>query len=343
MKKSILIGAFSALIFCCVTRPANVNADEINNSIKIDDSGNVTLTSDYTENDDITTLQLSLNVETNKDADISFKFNTEDIAKVSEYRYNAELNELNIYISGTEALLNGKDPLNIGVIEAKDKSGEKADIKVSVPEKSLKYVYNSKIIEIDPEVDITTKPVAPTTTAAVTTATAVSTEVKTTAAASTATNPTTAASTASSTTAPAASSATAKPTTAVTFPSTTAVLTTTTKAKPNISDDKLCKWAIKNYKKQTGSTAARAEITERSDDQYVITLYDDSEGVVETYTIDPKTGIGHDSSNNEVNLPQTGNNSATKAMIAFGALSLVGLGFYALSASGVTRRRENNE
>ena len=314
MIKQILIGAFSAFMLC-VIKPTGAMAAEKNDSLKIDDSGNVILTSDHTEDDNINTIQLSLNVEPDSDADVSFRFNTENKVKVSEYRYNADSNELNIYMSGTESLLNNKDSLNIGVIEAKNKSGKDADFKVSVAEKPLKYVYNNKVISDDVDVDIVTKPIVTTTTTTTTTTTSTTTTTKPTTTTTTSTTTTT------------------KPTTT----------TTTTTAANIASDEELCNWAIKDYESKMGIAAAKAEITEKLDNKYEITLFDDSGDVIETYTIDPVTGIGSDSANNKVDLPQTGNNSITKIMIVFGALALIGFGFYAVKMSGVLRRRENEK
>lgn len=96
-----------------------------------------------------------------------------------------------------------------------------------------------------------------------------------------------------------------------------------------------------DYESKMGITAAKAEITDKSDNKYKIALYSDSGDIIETYIINPATGIGVDSSGQKVDLPQTGNNSMAKVMIVIGALILIGLGFYAVNISGVLRRRKD--
>ena len=132
-------------------------------------------------------------------------------------------------------------------------------------------------------------------------------------------------------------------TTLTTESATTATsLTTASSAtsKTNIADEDLCSWAINDYQKKTGITPANAEITSRSEDAYEITLTDENGNVLDIYTVDPKTGTGTDSSNAEVNLPQTGNNAMTNWIVFFGAVLFLGFGFGAVKASGVLKRKE---
>ncbi len=132
-------------------------------------------------------------------------------------------------------------------------------------------------------------------------------------------------------------------TTLTTESATTATsLTTASSAtsKTNIADEDLCSWAINDYQKKTGVTPANAEITARSEDAYEITLTDENGNVLDIYTVDPKTGTGTDSSNAEVNLPQTGNNAMTNWIVFFGAVLFLGFGFGAVKASGVLKRKE---
>lgn len=74
---------------------------------------------------------------------------------------------------------------------------------------------------------------------------------------------------------------------------------------------------------------------------YVIALLDESGDPLETYVIDPITGIGTDSADQDVDLPQTGNNSLNNVLIVLGAIMLIGLGLYTTKASNVIRRKEN--
>lgn len=73
----------------------------------------------------------------------------------------------------------------------------------------------------------------------------------------------------------------------------------------------------------------------------MIALSDESGELLDTYTIDPETGIGTDSSNEEVNLPQTGNNSLNNILLVLGAFMMIGFGIFAVKTSGFNRRRED--
>lgn len=326
MIKQILIGAFSALALCIINHTSAMAA-EINDSVKIDAYGNVTLTSDHAENDQVNTLRLSLNVEAADDTDVSFSFNADSKAKITEYRYNAESNELNIYMSGTETLLNNTDTLKIGVIEAKDKSGNDAYFKVNASEEPLQYVYNNKLLTNKLEYDITAKTTTTTTTTSTTTTT------------TTTSTPTTTTTTTTSTT----TTTTSTTTTSTTTTSTTTTTTTTTSPYPFASDNDICKWSIYDFQTKNAIKVAKAEITQKTDEYYEITLYDKSGNVLDTYIIDPATGIGHDSSGNSVNLPQTGNNSINKIMIILGSFMLIGFGFIAVKTSGIIKRKEHEK
>ena len=70
-------------------------------------------------------------------------------------------------------------------------------------------------------------------------------------------------------------------------------------------------------------------------------LTDENGNVLDVYTVDPKTGTGTDSSNAEVNLPQTGNNSMTNWLLCVGAAMFMAFGFGAVKASGVFKRKED--
>ncbi|MDE5883918.1 MAG: LPXTG cell wall anchor domain-containing protein, partial [Oscillospiraceae bacterium] len=117
--------------------------------------------------------------------------------------------------------------------------------------------------------------------------------------------------------------------------------TTETAATHIASDEDLCDWAIVDYEDKTGVTAADAQITNEANGQYEITLTDQNDKVLDVYIIDPNTGTGVEVNHNEeVNLPQTGNNSLTNLLIAVGAFMMAGIGFYTVKASGVIRRKE---
>lgn len=130
-------------------------------------------------------------------------------------------------------------------------------------------------------------------------------------------------------------------TSTTTTSTTTAEPVTTTTASHIASDDDLCSWAIKDYQSKTGVTASSAELTVSADGTYVIELSDESGKLLDTYTIDPETGIGTDSANEEVNLPQTGNNSLNNIFLVLGAFMIIGFGIFAVRASGCNRRKED--
>ena len=123
--------------------------------------------------------------------------------------------------------------------------------------------------------------------------------------------------------------------------SATTITTATTTSVTNIADEDLCSWALNDYQKKTGVTPANAEITARSENACEITLTDENGNVLDVYTVDPKTGTGTDSSNAEVNLPQTGNNSMTNWLLCVGAAMFMAFGFGAVKASGVFKRKED--
>ncbi|MDE6020562.1 MAG: LPXTG cell wall anchor domain-containing protein [Ruminococcus sp.] len=75
----------------------------------------------------------------------------------------------------------------------------------------------------------------------------------------------------------------------------------------------------------------------------MITLTDDSGNVLDTYVIDPTTGIGTDVSDAEVNLPQTGNNSMKNVLIAFSAMTLMVIGAFAVKTSGIIYRKKDEK
>ena len=122
--------------------------------------------------------------------------------------------------------------------------------------------------------------------------------------------------------------------------SATTITTAATTSVTNIADEDLCSWAINDYQKKAGIVPANAEITARSEEACEITLTDENGNVLDVYTIDPKTGTGTDSSNAEVNLPQTGNNSMTNWLLCVGAAMFMAFGFGAVKASGIFKRKE---
>ena len=104
------------------------------------------------------------------------------------------------------------------------------------------------------------------------------------------------------------------------------------------TDERLCEMSVKDYKLRHGIRLASAEISSKNDDGSVnIALKDKNGDTVVTYTIDPETGKGTDSNNENVNLPQTGNNNPLTAAAAAVAVALTVAGAY-LTACSVRRK-----
>ncbi|MDE7121361.1 MAG: LPXTG cell wall anchor domain-containing protein [Oscillospiraceae bacterium] len=293
---------------------AAAQADDDNNSIEIDASGNVIVTSDQETTSKVTALQLSLKVEADPDTEISFDFNPENSMKISEYRYHEDTKRLNIYMADANSVFDSLDSLNIGTVSAKDAEGNAVDVKVNVVKNSLKYVHGDVLVESEEETEEVTEP--ETTEEAI----ATTTEPETT---------------------EEAIATTAEPET------TEEIATTATNPAHIASDEDFCEWAIFDYEDKTGVIADKAEITtelnEESKEMYNITLLDESGNVLDVYVIDPDTGVGVNSANEEVNLPQTGNNSMMNVLVAIGAFLLAGLGFCAVKISGLMKRKENGK
>ena len=109
------------------------------------------------------------------------------------------------------------------------------------------------------------------------------------------------------------------------------------------SDDELCSWVINDYENRTGKAHISAEITSKSDDSYEITLKDKAGNVVDVYKVDSVTGNSSNSADEQVELPQTGNNSMYNWMIVSGAFMLIICGCFAVKFSGFIRRKEDEE
>ena len=99
----------------------------------------------------------------------------------------------------------------------------------------------------------------------------------------------------------------------------------------------------KDYKVKNGVMPENSRFTDNGDGTYSIVLSDKDGNVLDTYTLDSATGIGTDSKGNEVNLPQTGNNSVG-AVAAVSAASILMFAGMALAAhSGVCHRKKEEE
>ena len=107
-------------------------------------------------------------------------------------------------------------------------------------------------------------------------------------------------------------------------------------------DETLLQWAAKDYMDKTGTEVTAVPI-EKVDGIFAIALKDSEGNNVMSYEIDTATGIGTDSNGEEVNLPQTGNNSLGTVTTAAGAAALTVLGAFAVMKSGVFRKKKEDE
>ena len=131
--------------------------------------------------------------------------------------------------------------------------------------------------------------------------------------------------------------------TSSTSSTTTEPVTTTEEATISVSPYEMSNWAENDYYKKTGVEPYASTYTENDDGTLTITLLDEDGNVLDKYTVHSKTGIGFDSSGEEVNLPQTGNNSMKNLLIVFGALMLIGLGVVSVKTSRVSFRRKDEQ
>lgn len=160
MKKHLIKFMLTALMFGLMTSFSAMAADsEANSNITISE-GNISLMSENAEQDGITGIQLSLKVETDVDAEISFNFNpdflkedsdTEDGVKVAEVRYHEDEETgskiINIYIANSEPVFKGSNSLNLGAVSAIDTAGNNVEVKITVVKDSLKFVSQNNLTE----------------------------------------------------------------------------------------------------------------------------------------------------------------------------------------------------
>ena len=116
--------------------------------------------------------------------------------------------------------------------------------------------------------------------------------------------------------------------------------TPTEEAEQIAPDETLLKWAAKDYQDKTG-TKVTAFPVEKLDGTLAIALKDSEGNHIMSYEIDTKTGIGTDQDGKEVNLPQTGNNALTQLLVTVGAFLMMLAGGFAVVASGVHRRKRD--
>ncbi len=119
--------------------------------------------------------------------------------------------------------------------------------------------------------------------------------------------------------------------------------TTTTETTIVASPFELAKWAENDYYQKTGVESYRSDYVENSNGTLTITLYDEQGNILDTYTVHSKTGVGFNSNGDEVDLPQTGNNSLAPILIVLASLLFIILGAYAIKVSGVVDDKHRHE
>lgn len=118
-------------------------------------------------------------------------------------------------------------------------------------------------------------------------------------------------------------------------------VSTSIKNEMNVSPYEFSNWAKNDYYQKTGIEPYISEYIENSDGTLSINLLDEHGILLDTYTIHSKTGVGFDIEGNEVNLPQTGNNSLINIFIIAGSLTVIIAGAYIIYISGVIKRKKN--
>ncbi len=145
MKKLFIKCLFTALTFGMLVSLNTMAAET--SSIIIGEDNNISLTSENAEQDGITAIQMSLKVETDKAADVSFNFNQENDIKISEFRYHEDTNTLNIYMADNEPIFNGSDLLDLGAVSATDTDGNSVNAEITAVENSLKFVSQDTLTD----------------------------------------------------------------------------------------------------------------------------------------------------------------------------------------------------
>lgn len=104
--------------------------------------------------------------------------------------------------------------------------------------------------------------------------------------------------------------------------------------------EKYSSWAINDYESKNGIKPSQVETNENADGTLSIILTDENGKLLDTYTIDPITGIGTSSHGAEVNLPQTGVTTPISAVLAVGAVAMVAVG---IAFVFISKRRHEDQ
>ena len=102
----------------------------------------------------------------------------------------------------------------------------------------------------------------------------------------------------------------------------------------------MAEMAIRDHAVKTGVTPADAALTREEDGMVSIVLTDEDGAVLDTYTIDPKTGRGTESDGEAVDLPQTGIQDRTPLLLHVLGILAAGVGAALMALS--RRRRDEH-
>lgn len=119
---------------------------------------------------------------------------------------------------------------------------------------------------------------------------------------------------------------------------TTATTTSTEKYFASVED--MCIMAVNDYEDKTGVKAAETESVENENGTLTVYLKDENGEVLDVYVIDPETWKGTDSNDEEVNLPQTGNNSPANLIAFLSSVTMVLSGLFIIFKSSKIRKKE---
>ncbi len=106
------------------------------------------------------------------------------------------------------------------------------------------------------------------------------------------------------------------------------------------TDEEILSWAASDYMTKNKKTVSVKTLNVSDEGKYEITLFDENDEVLDKYVIDPKTGTGVNSANEEVNLPQTGMNSIVEMLIVITSMLMIGIGLIAVMYSRKKREEE---
>lgn len=144
--KKIVTGIVMAVFVCIVLLPFRASAAE-EPEIRFAperDGANVILTLPQSVRENVYSLELSLKIESNaqEKLDVVFLF-AEGMAKIAEYRYHEDTGILNLYLSGSEALLK-EASVQLGEVSFSAGNEEGVVVQVSIVDDSLRIVSGTR-------------------------------------------------------------------------------------------------------------------------------------------------------------------------------------------------------